>query len=101
MNLDTNLEAALKAVPPDLQVGVNFETNFGGTINSEIDQLMGCANLGSGLPSKVLGDQIAAGNEPATDRIQLAKLLLSGPIQPCPPLDLCFAPHVDRSTVVP
>ena len=38
---------------------------------------------------------------PPTDRIRLAKLMLSGPISPAPPSDLIFAPHVDRSTVVP
>ena len=101
VNLDANLEKALAALPPDLSVDATFETNFGSTINSEIDQLMGCADLGSGLPSAVLRAQIAAGKEPPTDRIRLAKMLLSGPIQPCPPLDLCFAPHVDRSMVVP
>jgi hypothetical protein len=96
VNLDANLAGALQALPPDQSVGPNFELQFGATLDGEIDDLMSGADLGNGKASQVLK------NSPQpTDRIRLAKMMLSGPISPVPPSDLIFAPHVDRSTVVP
>ena len=95
-SLDTSLEQALAALPPDLSVGPTFEAQFGATIDSEIDQLMSGANLGSGKASQILKSK-----QPPKDRIRLAKMKLSGPVSPVGPPDLIFAPHVDRSTVVP
>jgi hypothetical protein len=94
--LNAGLEAALAAVPPSGSVDAAFEAEFGGEIDTEIDELMSGADLGNGKASQILGN-----TPPATDRIRLAKLMLSGPISPAPPSDLIFAPHVDRSTVVP
>jgi hypothetical protein len=95
-HLNAGLEAALTAVPPGGQVDATFEAQFGGEIDKEIDELMSQPNPGSGQASQLLKN-----TPPATDRIRLAKLMLSGPIGPAPPQDLIFAPHVDRSTVVP
>ena len=95
-SLDASLEQALAALPPDLSVGASFEAQFGATIDSEIDQLMSGANLGSGKASQILKSK-----QPPKDRIRLAKMKLSGPVSPVGPPDLIFAPHVDRSTVVP
>ncbi len=95
-HLNAGLEAALAAVPPSGSVDAAFETQFGGEINKEIDELMSGADLGNGKASQILKN-----TPPPTDRIRLAKLMLSGPISPAPPSDLIFAPHVDRSTVVP
>jgi hypothetical protein len=90
------LQAALAAVPPDMSVGLSFEATYGNEINGEINNLMNNAKVGSHSASKVLMD-----SQPAADRIRLAKMLLSDPVQPDRPDDLIFAPHVDRSTVVP
>lgn len=95
-NLDAGLEQALAALPPDLSVGATFEAQFGGTLDHEIDELMSGADLGNGKASQLLKN-----TPPPTDRIRLAKMMLSGPISPMPPSDLIFAPHVDRSTVLP
>ena len=95
-NLDAGLAQALAALPPDLSVGATFEANFGATLDNEIDELMSGADLGNGKASQILKN-----TAPPTDRIRLAKMMLSGPISPAPPSDLIFAPHVDRSTVVP
>jgi hypothetical protein len=93
--LDAGLEAALQDLPPDLSVPPTFEAQFGATLDSEIDDLMGQADLGNGKASQVLG------NTNPKERIRLAKQLLSGPVSASPPTDLIFAPHVDRSMVVP
>ena len=96
VNPTAGLQAALAAVPPDMSVSASFEASWGGEIDSEINQLMSGATIGSSTASQVL-----EASQPKTDRIRLAKMLLSGPINPVPPTDLIFAPHVDRSTVVP
>ena len=95
-NLDAGLEQALAALPPDLTPDATFEAQFGATLDHEIDELMSGADLGNGKASQILKN-----TSPPTDRIRLAKMMLSGPISPAPPSDLVFAPHVDRSTVVP
>lgn len=93
VNPSNALQTALKAVPPDT---ASFEHTYGHKIDSEINKLMNNAKLGSESASQALRHS----RHPA-DRLRLAKRLLSPPITPRPPDDLIFAPHVDRSAVVP
>jgi hypothetical protein len=97
VNPTAGLQAALAAVPPDMSVSGSFLATYGSEIDNEIDQLMNRATLGSGQSAS----QVLTNSQPQTDRIRLAKMLLSGPVGPVGPADLIFAPHVDRSTVVP
>jgi hypothetical protein len=93
---DVHLEAALAATPPSGVVDAQFEASFGAEIDTDINTMMGNADLAAGPAAQVLHD-----TPPATDRIRLAKLTLANPATPGPPAGLIFAPHVDRLTVVP
>jgi hypothetical protein len=98
---DAKLEAALAATPPNLTAGaaLAFDASWGTEIDSDIDQMMGNANLGSTATTRA--SQVLRSKETAIDRIRMAKKLLSGSVNPVPPADLIFAPHVDRSQAVP
>jgi len=89
---DVDLEKALAVTPPSGVLSAAFEAE----IDTDIDKMMGGADLGKGPASQVL-----KARQPAADRMELAKLTLTTPASPAPPGGLIFAPHVDRSTVVP
>jgi hypothetical protein len=89
---DVTLENALKVTPPGGSLGGALDAE----VDADIDTMMGDVNLGDGPASQVLRT-----TQPATDRMELAKLTLTTAASAAPPGGLVFAPHVDRSTVVP
>ncbi len=96
LGLDAGLSAALSAVPPDVDVSASFAASFdatwGATIDAGVDSMFGGMDDSGGDAPSVSFDA-SAGD---LDRLRLAKLLLSGPIDPVPPTDLVFAPRVRR-----
>jgi hypothetical protein len=85
---DATLQNALNITPP----GGSLSAALDAEVATDIDTMMGDVDLGDGPASQVLS---------AADRLELAKLTLANPATAAPPGGLVFAPHVDRSTVVP
>ncbi len=96
---DVSFEAALAAAPPS---GVVSAT-LGAEIDSGIDEMMSGANLGPDMTptSQDRASQVLTAKVSLPERMRLAKMVLSGSVNPVPPADLVFAKHVDRSQAVP
>jgi len=100
---DVSFEAALAAAPPSGVVSAALDAE----IDSGFDEMMSGANLGPDLTpnspdraGQVL-KKFAQSSGSLPERMRLAKMVLSGSVNPVPPADLVFAKHVDRSQAVP
>jgi len=98
---DVSFEAALAAAPPSGVVSAALDAQ----IDSGIDEMMGGATeppdpSHPAIPA-IPASQVLKSQVSLPERMRLAKMVLSGSVNPVPPADLVFAPHVDRSQAVP
>jgi hypothetical protein len=96
---DATFEAALAAAPPSGVVSATLNAE----IDSGFDEMMSGANLGPDMTptSQDRASQVLTAKVSLPERMRLAKMVLSGSVNPVPPDDLVFAKLVDRSQAVP